>query len=289
MPAKSLPKRPQQTSREHCTTGVAMDKIISKRQVFAPTSQGGIRFSHLQVLFQNDNQFFLGHLRQRQCSEVEENDLYNVTMIPPDCYRPALPPHTTLLHCATPSVYIKTPNLEHYTSPASISVPLLREIEVCEVLAKHPHPNVATYLGCKASGGRLDGICFQLYPRNLMRAVNPGSLNKLALLEQRNCSVEAAERYLAGIEAGIKHLHALGYVHNDINPMNVMITEHDTPVIIDFDSCVKVGQGLDNVKRTYGWHDREVKVAVESNDLNALEEMRIWLTGTCADDFQYPA
>jgi serine/threonine protein kinase len=101
---------------------------------------------------------------------------------------------------------------------------------------------VATYLGCKALDNRLDGICFELYPRNLMHTVNPNSLNKKDLLENRKCSAEAAEQYLLGIEAGIKHLHALGYVHNDINPMNVMISEHNTPVIIDFDSCVKVGQ-----------------------------------------------
>jgi serine/threonine protein kinase len=31
---------------------------------------------------------------------------------------------------------------------------------------------------------------------------------------------------------GIKHLHSLGLVHNDINPSNIMLDEHGIPVII---------------------------------------------------------
>ncbi|KAF5128405.1 Serine/threonine-protein kinase/endoribonuclease IRE1 [Metarhizium anisopliae] len=265
-----------------------MEKVISERQVFTPTVQGGVEFSHVQVLFQQDNQFFLGHRHQRRCSAIDQSDLYNVVAISPDCYQPTLPPHTTLLHYTERPIYIKRPNLSNYTSPSSISVPLLREIEVCEVLLNNPHPNVATYLGCKALGDRLDGICFELYPQNLMSMLNPGSLNKKELLESRHCSLEVAEKYILGIEAGIRHLHSLGYVHNDINPMNIMISGEGVPVIIDFDSCVKVDESVENLKRTYGWYDKDEKLARESNDLNALREIRAWLTGTSADEFQYP-
>lgn len=38
-------------------------------------------------------------------------------------------------------------------------------------------------------------------------------------------------RCLSGIEKGIRHLHALGIVHNDLDPANTMITEHDTPFL----------------------------------------------------------
>ena len=47
------------------------------------------------------------------------------------------------------------------------------------------------------------------------------------------------ERYPTDL---FKNTHSLGFVHNNLNPGNVIITEGDTVVIIDFDSCVKLGE-----------------------------------------------
>jgi serine/threonine protein kinase len=122
-----------------------------------------------------------------------------------------------------------------------------------------------------------------------MQKLNPKALNKSMFLQSRNLSRETAERYLSEVEAGIKHLHFLGYVHNDLNPSNIMITTDDTAVIIDFDSCVRVGESIEaaKIKRTYGWYDRQSQVAIESIDFAALKEIRTWLTSNCPEGFQY--
>lgn len=57
---------------------------------------------------------------------------------------------------------------------------------------------------------------------------------------------------LQGIESGIRHMHSLGLVHNDINPSNIMIDSADRPVIIDFDSCKQEGEKLGVKSRHMG-------------------------------------
>jgi hypothetical protein len=68
-----------------------------------------------------------------------------------------------------------------------------------------------------------------------------------------------------------------------------MFDEYGTPVIIDFDSCRKVGESLRDTetKRTYQWHDPQTDVALEKNDLDALEELKIWLIGSTQDIFLF--
>lgn len=60
----------------------------------------------------------------------------------------------------------------------------------------------------------------------------------------------------------------------------------DVPIIIDFGACRREGESLEDVGRTYEWHDDAVKISVPSNDLDALEEIRIWL-GNGSGEFQF--
>jgi serine/threonine protein kinase len=92
---------------------------------------------------------------------------------------------------------------------------------------------------------------------------------------------------LDGILAGIRHLHSLGIIYNDITPANIIFEEDDTPVIIDFDSCRKVGDLLHGTKRTHGWHDPHIQTALEKNDLDAFGELQTWLIGSSADKFMF--
>ncbi|KAK3394223.1 hypothetical protein B0H63DRAFT_491736 [Podospora didyma] len=150
---------------------------------------------------------------------------------------------------------------------------VLNEIATCEVIKDQPHPNIATYSGCVASGGRVTGLCFKRYPETLMAKVNPGHLNKSMLIMSEDRGHPASAR--------------LGIAHSDLNPANVMITEDDAPVIIDFDSSSAPGTALDKTKLTYGRFDPGVHVSRESNDIDALEEWRIWLAGSSPDEFQF--
>lgn len=66
-----------------------------------------------------------------------------------------------------------------------------------------------------------------------------------------------------------------------------MITQEDIPVIIDFDSATVPQMNIKDVKRTHGWFDRQVSVSRESNDLDALSEIRIWLTGFSPEEYRF--
>ncbi|CRK17745.1 hypothetical protein BN1708_003026 [Verticillium longisporum] len=66
-----------------------------------------------------------------------------------------------------------------------------------------------------------------------------------------------------------------------------MITEEDIPVIIDFDSATAPGASLQNVKRTHGWFDHRIVVSQQSNDLDALAEIRTWLTGSSPYEYRF--
>lgn len=68
-----------------------------------------------------------------------------------------------------------------------------------------------------------------------------------------------------------------------------MLEEDGRWVIIDFDSCRHVGEVLRDTgtKKTYGWHDPDVTVSSEKNDLDAFAELRAWLFGSSADEFLF--
>jgi serine/threonine protein kinase len=123
-----------------------------------------------------------------------------------------------------------------------------------------------------------------------MQKLNPGHLNKSEFITSGDLTAArkvAAMRYLSGTEAGIRKLHDLGIIHNALNPANVMITENDTPVIIDFASSTLPGVALDKTRRTHGWFDPDVHVSREENDLDALAELRVWLAGSSAEHFRF--
>ena len=102
-----------------------------------------------------------------------------------------------------------------------------------------------------------------------------------------NGALEDVESCLNGVEEGIRHLHSLRLVHNDINPANIMLADNATPVIIDFGSCRANGQSLQGVGRTYEWYDRSVQQSIPENDWDALDEIREWLSGRDNRAFKY--
>lgn len=140
---------------------------------------------------------------------------------------------------------------------------ILREVQICEFLKKHPHPNIATYIGCVVDANRIKGLCLVRYKMTLEER-----LKVAAPFDKDLC--------LRGIEQGIQHLHSLGLVHNDINPHNVMVDEMDHAVIIDFDSCQHEGRKL--VKGgTIGWSMEEMEKMGYSrfeNDAFGLSKIR---------------
>ena len=73
-----------------------------------------------------------------------------------------------------PDVYIKQPRLTAYDGSASLSLYLLDEARICELLIKNPHKNIALYLGCAVKADRITGLCFQKYTETLSDRLQAG-------------------------------------------------------------------------------------------------------------------
>ncbi|KAH6974949.1 kinase-like domain-containing protein, partial [Ilyonectria sp. MPI-CAGE-AT-0026] len=125
------------------------------------------------------------------------------------------------------------------------------EVKVCELLREHAHPNIATYIGFIMQGDSIRGLCFA------------------TLFDKDLC--------LQGIESGIRHMHSLGLVHNDINPSNIMIDSADRPVIIDFGSCKQEGEKLGVKAGTWGWSIEGAEYALRENDFFGLSGLKTYL------------
>lgn len=189
-----------------------------------------------------------------------------------------------------PIFFIKMPSIYAYYDISDLESLISREVETCELLKRNPHPHVSPYFGCTAVRGRVSGLCFKKHQQTLSDMVNPRGLSKAAFLEsdeRRQFITDSFKQAFDGLRGAIHHLHCLGIIHNDITPANIMVDEDGTFVLIDFDSCRRKGELLDNTKRTYGWHDRKAQVSLEENDWNAYTELNTWLFGSSADAYLF--
>jgi hypothetical protein len=73
-------------------------------------------------------------------------------------------------------IYVKRPRLISWDpedqDSGVIAAPVLQEAEVCEILGKHPHPNLAQYHGCLVNKGRIVGLCFTKYTSDLEKTLS---------------------------------------------------------------------------------------------------------------------
>jgi hypothetical protein len=89
--------------------------------------------------------------------------------------------------------------------PADIT---LREIMVCEMLRRYPHPSLCAYRGVVVNEqGLVSGLVFERYDCALMQLI-------------RGHQQFDAEKCFRAAESGVKHLHALGYIHYDLKPVS---------------------------------------------------------------------
>ncbi|KAJ6127724.1 hypothetical protein N7471_008941 [Penicillium samsonianum] len=185
--------------------------------------------------------------------------------------------------------YLKAPDLIDFLY-SELEDNIQCELEVCEVLRRHPHPNIATYYGCREENGRATGLCFKRYKETLWGKVNPEWLSKNKFRASGREQVDDSLKHnFHAILEGIEHLHSLGLVHNDINPSNIMFDEHGVSVNIDFGSCRKIGESLETsgAGQTGGWHDPENGLVLEKNDLDAFGELKTWLFGSVDDAYLF--
>ena len=140
---------------------------------------------------------------------------------------------------------------------------LYQEIEVLEHLKQHPHPNLIRYLGAVVNRDRIRGIALEKHDMMLANRFKTST-----------CNIDTAV-CIEGLQAGIKHLHSLGFAHKDLHPGNIALDDHDRPVILDFGSCKEFGQQLISAG-TPGWAD-EYYTSEAQHDEDAIGKIKMWL------------
>jgi serine/threonine protein kinase len=262
-----------------------MIQILQTTQIFKLTT-GSPEFAYTSVLFAKDDATFKAKFFGR--GMVNPNKLLDVQHIPPESSYPTIRPGCSIA-TSSGKWYVKTPNLMSFDGGNSLAELILRELTTCEIIQRFPHRNLAEFQGCRVANDRIIGLCFNRYIGSLQDTLNPGSLNKSAFILSKDRAQlrKRASRHLPQIEEGIQYLHSLELIHNDINPANIMLSEDEIPIIIDFDTSCAPGKELGMAKRTYGWYDPQVNISQVCNDLDALAELRVWLTGTSPDEFQF--
>jgi hypothetical protein len=163
--------------------------------------------------------------------------------------------------------YIKRPKLTNFKPEDAglVHKILLDEAEVFEFLSQHPHPNLVRYHGCLAKRGRIMGLVLDRFSTTLEMRVKKGNVRRFNI-----------ECWMAGVESAMKHLHALDMAHNDLNPTNIMLDEHDEAIIIDLGSCKRIGEKL-LTGGTPGWVDDFYDTSEKGHDEAALKKIQAWL------------
>ncbi|KAF7329318.1 Protein kinase domain-containing protein [Mycena kentingensis (nom. inval.)] len=262
-------------------------RVVHAEEVLLPTSDGvDWEFGYTDVLFERGGDFYSLHIPE---SDVDTSPdklrllLPKATLVPRAYYRARMrhAAHATPASPAAradPGVFVKRSIPLGYNPAAEMQPSFsdadmkLEELAVCEMLRWHPHPNIFRYLGYVTAmdddGEYISGLCFARLERTLQEVVEEvaGELD--------------IPRILAGIRAGLGHLHALGYAHNDLNPSNIMLDTAGNPVLIDFDACARLGERLKYKKGTDDWYQAEDgKLSKVENDFYGLREIERWLAG----------
>ncbi|CAK7269263.1 hypothetical protein SEPCBS119000_003480 [Sporothrix epigloea] len=231
------------------------------------TQDGELVFTHANIILRGPNdEFFYATVKDRASASFSVDvSTLQVTPILSDNIWPQYLPHLSVAPSPPPpNSYVKELGELFYDDTAAtqqlVSL-ILHETNICEILKKHPHPNVATYLGCVVQDDKIKGLCFTRYAMTLKER-----LKMETPFDRQRCIEE--------VENGIRHLHSLGLVHNDIHPSNIMLDEADHAVIIDFDSCQHEGDKLGNKAGTKEWSNVRATHARRENDFFSLAKVK---------------
>jgi serine/threonine protein kinase len=168
-------------------------------------------------------------------------------------------------------LYIKRPNITRYDPegadmPPSIPRVLLDEIQIMELLSKHPHTNIVRYHGCRVRRGRVTSLVLDRHD---------AVLDDLEDNVELRASVDK-DRIMTDISRAVAHLHSLGLAHNDLNPSNIVIGKNKEAILIDFGSCQPFDEKLVSTG-TPGWIDEDFTTSARKHDLAALPRIQTWL------------
>ncbi|KAG5986692.1 hypothetical protein E4U52_008357 [Claviceps spartinae] len=208
---------------------------------------GENEFDFTRIILRGPNEdFYYAETKDRflTSSEIDIDSLEKISIDTDNCW----PRYSARLLRAPspvpPDSYVKEAEFLYYNSDTK-EMPLrnlaAHEIEAYEILRQYPHANIVEYRGCVVSDGRISGICLAKLEMSLYKRMQDSTpFDKYLVLE--------------GIERGIRHLHSLGIVHNDINPATIMLDKLDRPVIIGSD----IWQSINGSKYDYALFENDI-------------------------------
>ncbi|MBE3049945.1 protein kinase family protein [Candidatus Bathyarchaeota archaeon] len=253
------------TTRHEISSIQDLDAIVDTRDA----TTAAIKYTTF-YLFTSNDVALLGKIPKAKAEITIGEYTAALERVPDRSIFPALTNDTVAVLTSAPegndNQYIKRPNMSMYElcdhDDDFLASLLLSEAATMEQIARHPHPNIVRYHGVRARRGRITGLVLEKYPITLLEHV------------QRGMDLDE-EKVMAALESAVEYLHSLGLAHNDIHPVNIMVSAEKMPVLIDFDSCQPFGKRLMS-QGTPGWADVFDGLSGKEHDIYALSRVREW-------------
>lgn len=150
-----------------------------------------------------------------------------------------------------------------------LSSSLVSEAQTLTELSQHPHPNLIRYHGCRVVRGHITGLVLDKHPYVLATHVKHGHQPAID-----------KDSFMTALESVLKHLHDLGWAHNDLQPGSILVGDDGRPVLTHFDGCQKIGEELKHIRGNKDWIEGDIKdhnISEVRHDTFALEKIRTWL------------
>lgn len=241
-------------------------KIIWKVE----SRDGQNRFLRSRVVFTDGKNYYRGESSVLEPEGIDEGNVASLSgiLIPHEHIFPlATNGITTVERNVAGSYYAKIPKTLGYDAKHADKIParFLQEARILEVLSKNPHRNIVAYTGCIVEENRVVGLCLE-------RCVE--TLYERTWLKRKEVD---REKIIGSVRSGINHLHQLGFCHNDISLENIMFREDDSIVIVDFDSCQRMGDPLGTKRGTPYFSDESATLSSPGNDFYSLDKVEAYL------------
>ena len=139
------------------------------------------KFDHITVIWREDESLYLTPDNRTVTLADLDPSASNCKPIPPNhvhgTWRKGFMEIPT--ESISDSFYVKTPSLLQYDGTDYITEIVTAEVEIMEVLAKNPHPNICEYAGCRRDGSFITGICLKRYEQTLQDFLESVPLDQL--------------------------------------------------------------------------------------------------------------
>lgn len=128
-----------------------------------------------------------------------------------------------------PSTFVRRPRmLEYFWKTSAVAESFTEEAKSYAFLDRNPHPNLIRRLGALVNENRAVGLILAQLTSTVFDAV----------MEEKHVD---AEKVVTQLRAEIKHLHGLGYFHNDVHLNNIMMDGCGNFILIDYELARRVG------------------------------------------------